>query len=457
MRHVRRRPPSTRWARAALLLSLAFGLAFAVATPPSQAPDEPAHFRRAYAISEGQLVARKKDGLAGNEIPRSVVRVSHDLLDGLPFHPERKQRPAAVREAFSTPLAPGDRQFVPYPNTALYGPVAYIPQAAAIASGRLATDSVLTLFYLGRLANVAAGSILLAIALASTPAGRPILFLVGLLPMTVFQMSSLSADASTNALAFLWTALVVGLAGTPVEAGRGRIAALALVAVLLALAKPGYAPLAGLVFLVPPERFGPSRRAGLFRWLVLGAALAAAAAWAALASRLLPSGPVSSGARFASLLGAASSISSPEALAAAVRSVPRLAVGFVGKLGWADVSLPVPLVAAHALILLFAALFSGGDGVGGIRRKAILVAVGAATVLTAAVPYLVPLLPPGPEGAAAHHFQGRYLIPVAPTAMLLLGSRRWSLDWDRRLAALSLWTAAVLAAALAAVLVRYYL
>ena len=452
------RPSSRRWALAAFLLATVFGSLFALVTPPSQAPDEPAHFRRAYAVSEGRLVAVRRDGRVGNDVPRSVVLVSHDFLDGLPFHPETKQRPRAILEGFRTPLQADDRQFIAFPNAALHGPLAYAPQAAAIALGRVATRSVLALFYAGRLGNVAAGSVLLGLACAAAPVGRPVLLLVGLLPMAVFQMSSLSADGPTNALAFLWIALVLRFAVGP---GRGPVsgagaAGLFSAAVLLGLMKPGYAPLAALVFLIPRGRIGTGRAAGFVRWGVLLAALVAGTVWAAAAIRLLPVRPDPAGwiRRSAALLGG----ERPDrtVLLEAVRSAGRVAVQLVGKLGWADVSLPIPVVLAAAGVLLFAAVGSGSDTFPYFRARILLAGVSLGTFLVLAAPYYIPIFPPGPEGSAAHHFHGRYLLPLAPAALLVLARRRSAIDWDRRLVALCLWAGLVLVAALAAVVARYY-
>ncbi|MER3433396.1 MAG: hypothetical protein C4288_08190 [Leptolyngbya sp. ERB_1_1] len=42
--------------RAFLILSLIFGMMFIIALAPFQSPDEPAHFYRAYQLSEGKII-----------------------------------------------------------------------------------------------------------------------------------------------------------------------------------------------------------------------------------------------------------------------------------------------------------------------------------------------------------------------------------------------------------------
>ena len=426
-------------------------------TPPSQAPDEPAHFRRAWAISEGNLLAQRRGDRVGGELPKSIVDVSHDFLAGLPFHPERKIRPGRILDACRIPVIASQRVFIAFPNTALYGPVCYAPQAAAFALGRLFTRSVLALFYLGRLANVAAAAALLALALRVVPFFRPVFFLAGLLPMALFQAGSISADGVTNGVAILLTAWILRCAwGEKTRVEVSDLAWLVLLSVLLTLTKPGYLLLSGLVLLVPTERFGSRTRWAASVALVAASAVGGAAFWAAVVSGRGLLGPPAAGP-------AASLRASPVAfllrmLADHLRRAPTLAVQFLGKLGWADVTIPIALLAAHGLVLLLVALTAGPRELplrG--RDRAILAAIVLGTVLVVAAPFYISVIPPGPEGASAHHPQGRYLLPLGPAALLLLCNRRWALDWDARRRSLAGWTALVLAVSVASVAARYYL
>jgi uncharacterized membrane protein len=435
-------------------VALAFGLSFALITPPSQAPDEPAHFRRAYAVSEGQLWARRQGDLVGGEIPASVVAFSHEFLDGFPFHPERKMAPGRILAALRLPLRPEDRQFIAFPNTALYGVVSYLPQASALALGRVFTDSVLLLFYLGRLANAVSAALLLGLALRLVPFFRPVFFLVGLLPMTVFLAGSFSADAVTNGLAFVLTAFAMRCAfGGDDRLAFRDLGVLALLAILISLAKPGYSLLAGLVFLIPRGRLGSRRRYAFAGSLVVLAALGTSAFCAAvLRGRGVLRAP-SPAVHDAGPLGLVLQMLTDQ-----LRRAPSLAVQFVGKLGWADVSIPVALLAANGLVLLLAALTSGcGPRVPRFRDRVLVASVVLAVVLVVTIPFYVSLVPPGPEGASAHRPQGRYLIAAAPAALLLLANCRWPFAWEERIGLLTGWAAFVLGVAVFSVAARYYL
>jgi hypothetical protein len=54
-----------------------FGLLFLFLTPPMQVPDEPAHFLRAWQISEGNLFADREDNRVGGWMPLSLEKFSH--------------------------------------------------------------------------------------------------------------------------------------------------------------------------------------------------------------------------------------------------------------------------------------------------------------------------------------------------------------------------------------------
>jgi lysylphosphatidylglycerol synthetase-like protein (DUF2156 family) len=117
---------------------------------------------------------------------------------------------------------------------------------------------------------------------------------------------------------------------------------------------------------------------------------------------------------------------------------------------------PAALLAAYGLVILLVGATGRVAPELRLRDRGIVAAIILATVCFVALPFSLPLFPPGPEGAAAHHFQGRYLLPLGPAGLLLVSGRRRGFDWDRRWRALAGWTALVLVASVVSVVVRYY-
>ena len=267
-----------------LLAGLLFAMTFAAVTPPFEVPDEPAHFFRAYAVSEGRLDVIPRPGRTGGLLPASIQRISTDLLGEIPFHPDNKLDPRTLRADLQVPLEPERRTFLFFPNSLQYTFVPYVPQAAGIAIGRLCGAPPLVLFYLARLANLVFGVLAIAFAVRRLPAFAWLAAMVALTPMALALLGSSSADVTTLAAAFTLVSTAAKLAwGVDGTARRSDLLVLAASSALLCASKPPYLPLILLAFAIPAARLPGARRAG---FLLLDTALSLLlAAWAIVTSR----------------------------------------------------------------------------------------------------------------------------------------------------------------------------
>ena len=146
--------------RMAPILFLLLGAIFFCLMPPFQAPDECNHFYRAYQIAELKLIPEKDSttGAVGGYLPASLHATAH-LFEDIPFHPEVKNSAERMARARQIVLVPDEREFITFPNTAIWNPSLYIPQATGIALGRALNLHPLSLMYLGRLINMLTGVI----------------------------------------------------------------------------------------------------------------------------------------------------------------------------------------------------------------------------------------------------------------------------------------------------------
>ena len=403
-----------------LAVALPAGLLLVVLTPPFQVPDESAHLFRAFQLAEGTFRAGSDGAVPGAELPISLVRVADAFPPHLPAT-TRGDLLARVKRGLAEPLAPRERRFFPLVST-IYSPVPYLPAAAVIAAGKAASWSPLGLLYAGRLATLLAATILHALALRAAPAFRWPLALLALTPMISFQRSGVTADSVTNALAFLFFALVLRLAAADAAPPPRRLAVLVLATTAaLALCK-GYAVLLPLLLVVPARPRAGRRLA--WTSLLLGAVLAAG--WS-LVRRGVPVPPrldvtVDSGGRLQTLLHEPGRF-----LAALTTEVSthgaRTAREFLGQLGWLDVGVPAALlvVPAVALVVLAVSETSAPLRLSRWWRAGILAVLGAGTLSVFGAMYVLhtPAGAPGIEG-----IQGRYFIPLAPAALFLLVRRR---------------------------------
>jgi hypothetical protein len=423
--------PSLSPAAIFLAVALPAGLLLVVLTPPFQVPDESAHLFRAFQMAEGTFRAGSDGAVPGAELPVSLVRAADAFPPHLPAM-TRGDLLARVKRGLAEPLAPRERRFFPLVST-IYSPVPYLPAAAVIAAGKAASWSPLGLLYAGRLATLLAATILHALALRVAPVFRWPLALLALTPMISFQRSGVTADSVTNALAFLFFALVLRLAAADTAPPPRPLAVLVLATTAaLALCK-GYAVLLPLLLVVPARPRAGRRLA--WTALLLGAVLAAG--WS-LARRGVPvpprlDVPVDSGGQLRTLLhepGRFLAAAATEVATHGARNVRE----FLGQLGWLDVRIPAALllVPAAALLLLVLADASAPLRLARWWRIGLLAVLGAGALSIALAMYVLHT-PAGARGIEG--IQGRYFIPLAPPALFLLVSRRPRLALSGRTAA----------------------
>ncbi|RLB74052.1 MAG: hypothetical protein DRH03_02235 [Deltaproteobacteria bacterium] len=263
------------WPRLFLLIGGFFGLVMLVLTPPFQVPDEHDHFFRAVMISSGQFVAKSypfseelkkkvpkkylkgKGGIVPVSIPYTTRNVNHKL----PFHPENKQQFSDLKKMLALPLHMKGMPEV-FINTSAggYAPPLYLPAALTIAVGKSFNLSALWLMYLGRLANLMVFLSLIYWTLRITPTGKPVIFLLALMPMTLFLAPSLSIDGLIIASSILLTATLMDLAQNDQQPTNYRdwfIVPITLT--ILTLGKVVYCPLILLFFLSPKALFSSDR------------------------------------------------------------------------------------------------------------------------------------------------------------------------------------------------------
>jgi uncharacterized membrane protein len=404
-----------------LILATAFGSACLLVTPPCQVPDEAFHFDRAFQISEGHIISLKQEDQAGDYLPRGVAHF-RQVFDRLERRTEQKTSAAEIRAALSLAID-DDRVFAGFPNTAVYPPLAYLPQALGIALARLFSPSVLVCFYAGRVGNLLAATALFFLAIRVAPVGKWALVVLALTPMALFETASLSCDALTNAFSFLLVAFVLRCACGPVERIAFRdVVVLALLVTALALVKQGYLLLVLAYFLIPRQRLGGWKRyLGVFVLLV-GCELLAAGTWA-LAVRNVYSPAVSGKIDPQAQLGYV--LAHPnEFLLIILRSSTVDAPGtlreYLGVLGILDTPLPDYLLLLEGLVLIVTALLAFGPS-GAVTGRQAFVALAAALATYLSILTAIHLTWDKVGSTTSIDVQGRYYIPLGPLLAVGLG------------------------------------
>lgn len=219
---------------------LVFGITLALLVPPGWNNDEREHIYRAQQLSTGQLAAQAYI-FAGNKaiggyVPESLVMLLNDT----------KAQDLSSRKAQSfdqnAHLAQPDngrttrQQFA---NTALYSPIAYIPQVAAFWLGH--DLGYFWIIILGRILGVLMVTTAAYYSIKHIKVGKWILFAIALLPSFTMQAATFGADAMALALSVIFVTCIVNLLFAKAIAWR-HAAGLTAVAIALAMVKSAYMP-----------------------------------------------------------------------------------------------------------------------------------------------------------------------------------------------------------------------
>lgn len=393
---------------------LALGTAYAFSTPPGAVPDEATHMARMVKLTSGVLVG-------------------HDVAKRYP-DVESSYRPVAGRLLSGEPIAREElievhqRRVMCEPTVATlprgadgYFPHHYLLTATAYRAACAVEAPFGAFLYSARLLNLLAFTALVAFGLRCAGFGRWGLLLVALLPMTLFQAASISADSVWLGLNLAWLGVVSGLASGTLDPKRAT-PALLLLSYAIALSKPGSAWILAALLLARPA-WSVSGRSFLPPVLLFVAfPMLVHVAWSLAAAGSAPGiADVDPRANLDELT------SRPWvflALAWETYAGPHLLLlyrGAVGVLGWLDVPLPV-----HAYGLAAAALACAlvlGEPVArlpGCKARALALVLAGGSLLLVALPLYVYWTPTGLPWIRG--LQGRYFLP---TIALVLAWCAW--------------------------------
>lgn len=186
-----------------IIFAFIFGLLFMFLTPYNKVPDEISHLRRACEVA---------DGIFYSKTPVQSVKCDKYL-----------EKEIAV-----------ERDGKVYPTSG-YPPLLYAFPALGLNVGKLLGGSVM--FYLARIFNLFAWIAMIALAIRITPVFKYLFLFAALLPMSLFEGMSVSADSFNNAFAFLFFAFVFKLIYDKQELNKKDYILLSIMTILSAFTK----------------------------------------------------------------------------------------------------------------------------------------------------------------------------------------------------------------------------
>jgi hypothetical protein len=418
------RSPKVRALALFLALAGCVGAFFAIATPPHDPADEARHHARAWLVSQGRfgVVGRAPDHEAA--IPREILRLHppghhHSEAQLRAGRFPRSTPPSAphtlseLRARTDEPAAGAEFRFVRLLTP--YNAFVYVPYAPGFWVAEGFSLSATSGLWLARLLGLAAWIAAIGFALVRAPNHRWLLAACALLPLSVFQAASISADPLTQAAAFVFFAEWLRLTGRePSADASSRFGGLMAASLALGLVKPGYAPLALACLGLP----GPMRRRLALALASFTLIAVPTLGWAAIAIAadeppLVPGADAFAQLRFIlanplTFLGALANTIGADAA--------RWSLDLIGTLGHLDVEIP----AGASALGLAAVVASATLDPGRLPVAARLAAVGAAIASVFALLFLAYV---GWASVGADYipaFQARYLLPLLPFAGLAI-------------------------------------
>lgn len=251
-----------------LVISIPAIIVFIAILPPAWGLDEQVHTARTYQISERNFypdsIKNVSDtGLYGGYAPSSLVEVlnyghleSNSVPREKPYFKRQDIRDKQELEAkLHAKLDPGYKVVYEFGASGPYSPIVYAPGSVGMFIGRKLDLNVGNMINLAKVFQAASYLALcfLSLWLLRKHRARWLIFILALLPSSIFQASTINADTFTIGMALVFLAILIDLFTRKKPLQRSDIGLLAVVTPLLMFSKPSYSLFAGILLFLPTK------------------------------------------------------------------------------------------------------------------------------------------------------------------------------------------------------------
>lgn len=364
-----------------------FGLLIIYLTPPMCSPDENAHFINSYSITTGNLFPVVENGHLGKYLPDAVYNFVVDnngKLNG------RFDEEYTYEEQYlSSWLVQKESEQLFYASGSVaISPIAYLVSSAGMflykafckifAPGYILPYNMLVC---GKLANLLFYSIVIYYALKITPYCKNVIFMIVLMPMSIFLGASLNYDSILIAITTYYFAVLMKIlhSDNNYQVTNKDIISVCFAAFFMVGIKQMYAPLLALLFVVPIKKFKDKKQ----YFTAIGAVIVTAVI-AYFPNIVLQ------------ILNSRAALPSPQyvidqkqyvfqnifrflgiIIHTFVSSMPYFMTSFIGSLGNLDTNFILPFILLFAIILCLIAIFD----ISRIEKTDIKLRIGSAILI----------------------------------------------------------------------------
>ena len=413
-----------------IILAVIYGLSFLMINPPFQAIDEKTHFLRASDVSEGHMMPSQVNGRSLVTITEGMAAVTAKFND-LSIYPYDKLTVGELTAGLDIPI---NEKFKTSNDISIfaivtYPPVPYFASALGMDLCKILNLPALMFLYIGRLMNLFVWLLLIYLAIKITPVHKWVMFLLSLMPLTIYQGASLSADSFTIAVSFLVIAIFLKFAFDEAKKSVTKLDLIIIfgLVLMLTLSKPVYFILMFLFFLIPSYKLGNRKKLfSTFAVMFLSIVVIESLWYLATHSLYIPENANTS------VHGQLLFIFSNPAFFPYVmgNTLWQNGLGYltsaVGRLGW-DLYLPSWLICSYVAVLIATALLDKSDVKISRKQRFVIAGTFLFIFFMILVVEYVAWTPIGKDHVGG--VQGRYFVPVAPLLLLLLYNNKIPRDF----------------------------
>lgn len=267
-----------------LIIYVVMGVMGFMVFPPFAEPDSGNHFRRAYAISRGDVLPELDENNAiGGSFAWPSTWDTGDTV-GPSWYETKNRMEFDITDPDST-------TYLTYTNIALYSPISHLIPAFGMRLAGLFTNSMIIIEMAGKVLNYMAIGMVLYMGIKIIPYGKKFFIWAVTGPFLIKLYTSISPDIMTAALVYLLTAMVMRLRhDANAHIDRKFLVALYLVPFMLGQFKIVYVAFCMLMFLIPMERFASKRKYYIHASAIAAVTIIPALIWFRLSSHILRQG-----------------------------------------------------------------------------------------------------------------------------------------------------------------------
>jgi len=264
--------------KAYFIIACVIYLLYGMIIPFAEPNDELCHWHKIYQISQGELVPQVTDGLPGTMVTEDVMLRSPS---------EKDIRYSDFQTLFQKKITNTASYYLNTFTIAVYSPVGYIPQVLGTHFARLFTDNLAAVIYMARLFNIIFSLVILSITLKFLPYGKNIFILLLFSPEAISTFASLSCDAMTTSIIFLFIAYILRILHDKKPLTMKNIAIIGILGFIIALCKLVYFPIFLLILILPLSKILKNKKHAILLGIITILVFIISISWIKLATPAL--------------------------------------------------------------------------------------------------------------------------------------------------------------------------